>query len=67
MSQYTPDSLLNRKEAAEFLGVVPHTLEVWATTKRYPLPYVRIGRLVKYRYSDLLAFVERNTIVGGQS
>ena len=60
MTQYTPDSLLNRKEAAEFLGIVPHTLEVWATTKRYNLPYIRVGRIVKYRYSDLLAFVEQN-------
>lgn len=53
--------LLNRKEAAEFLGTTEGTLAVWATTKRYNLPMVKIGRLVKYRLSDLEAFIERRT------
>lgn len=56
------EKLLTRKEAAEFLGLTEHTLAVWASNKRYDLPYVKVGRLVKYRYSDLLAFVERNTL-----
>lgn len=62
MPQYTNDSLLSRQEAAEFLGLEKHTLEVWATTKRYKLPYVKIGRLVKYRYADLLTFINRNLV-----
>lgn len=53
------ECLLTRQQAAEFLGVKEHTLAVWACSKRYNLPYVKIGRLVKYRYSDLLAFVEQ--------
>ena len=53
------ECLLTRKQAAEFLGVKEHTLAVWACSKRYDLPYVKVGRLVKYRYSDLLAFVDR--------
>jgi excisionase family DNA binding protein len=53
------ECLLTRRQAAEFLGVKEHTLAVWACNKRYTLPYVKVGRLVKYRYSDLLAFVER--------
>ena len=52
--------LVDRKVAAEFLGVKAHTLAVWATTNKYKLPYVKIGRLVKYRISDLEAFVEQN-------
>ncbi|MFW0778199.1 MAG: helix-turn-helix domain-containing protein [Rickettsiales bacterium] len=55
------ECLLTRKQAAEFLGVKEHTLAVWACNKRYTLPYVKVGRLVKYRYSDLLAFVEART------
>lgn len=55
------EKLLNRKEAADFLGVTEHTLAVWACNKRYNLPYVKVGRLVKYRYADLLVFIERNT------
>ena len=56
------DRLLTRKEAAEFLGVKKGTLEVWASTKRYPLPIVKIGRLAKYRLADLQKFIDQRTI-----
>lgn len=52
------DRLLSRKDAAKVLGVTEGTLAVWACTKRYNLPMVKIGRLVKYRYQDLLNFIE---------
>jgi excisionase family DNA binding protein len=54
--------LLNRKQAAEYLGVKPHTLSVWACCKRYCLPYIKVGRLVKYRKHDLDAFLSSRTI-----
>ena len=54
--------LLTRKEASEYLGVTERTLAVWASVKRYNLPYVKVGRLVKYRRADLDAFIERRTI-----
>lgn len=56
-----PD-FLTRKEAAEYLGITTRTLAVWACVKRYNLPYVKIGRLVKYRRSDLDIFIEKRTI-----
>lgn len=52
--------LLSREEAAQFLGVSKGTLEVWASTKRYDLPFIKIGRLAKYRMQDLLEFIENN-------
>lgn len=55
-------TLLTRTEAAAFLGVSKGTLEVWACTKRYPLPYVKVGRLVKYRLADLQAFIVARTV-----
>ena len=55
------EQLLNRKEAADYLGIKEHTLCVWASESRYDLRYVKVGRLVKYRLSDLAAFVARNT------
>tara|TARA_B100001564_G_scaffold285327_1_gene248212 strand:- start:2013 stop:2219 length:207 start_codon:yes stop_codon:yes gene_type:complete len=61
ITQLSQDKLLTRKEAAAFLGIGEHTLAVWACTKRYNLPYVKVGRLVKYRYSDLQAFLESRT------
>lgn len=55
-------SLLTRKEAAAFLGIRSNTLALWKSTKRYDLPVVMVGRLPKYRYGDLLEFVERRTV-----
>lgn len=56
--------LLSRKEAAAYLGVTPETLAVWHCTKRYSLPLVKIGRLAKYRKSDLDIFISKRTIGG---
>ena len=61
----TSSSLKSRKEAAIFLGISPQTLAVWACTRRYDLPWVKIGRCVKYRQCDLDDFIERN-VVGGE-
>jgi excisionase family DNA binding protein len=57
-----PNKLLNRQEAADYLGVTKGTLEVWASTGRYNLPFVKIGRLAKYRFGDLLDFISARTI-----
>ena len=64
--QVISSDLLTRQQAAEFLGVKAQTLAVWATTKRYPLPYVRVGSRVRYRRSDLERFIE-SRVVGGVS
>lgn len=53
--------LLTRKQAADYIGVKPHTLAAWACNQRYDLAYVKIGRLVKYRKADLDAFIQKNT------
>lgn len=55
-------NLLNTSQAAQYLGVTVSTLEVWRCTKRYPIPFVKVGRLVKYRQSALDAFLESRTI-----
>ncbi|MCB0832176.1 MAG: helix-turn-helix domain-containing protein [Bacteroidetes bacterium] len=55
---YSPSDLLSRQEAAEYLGVAEQTLAVWKCTGRYDLPYVKIGKLVKYRKTDLDRFIE---------
>ena len=59
------DRLLTRQEAAEFLGVTVSTLAVWACTGRYDLPYVKIGGVIRYRLSDLVAFLERHLVNSG--
>ncbi len=52
--------LLTRTEAAAYLGIAPHTLAVWACTRRYPLPFVKVGRCVRYAVSDLDRFILRH-------
>lgn len=56
------ERLLTRKEAAKLLGVKEMTLAIWKTNNRYNLPVVKVGRLAKYRYSDLMAFIEKGTV-----
>jgi hypothetical protein len=51
-------ALLNQAAAATALDVSPGTLAVWRCTGRYPLPFVKVGRKVRYRAGDLLAFLE---------
>lgn len=64
VSRFQSD-LLTRREAAAYLGVTPETLAVWASTRRYPLRFVKIGRLAKYRKSDLDTFINSRTISCG--
>jgi excisionase family DNA binding protein len=54
--------LFNTAYAAQYLGVTPKTLEVWRCTKRYNIPFIKVGRLVKYRKADLDAFLESRTV-----
>jgi len=56
------DVLLDERAAAEFLGLRPNTLSVWRCSRRYPLPWVRIGSRVRYRFRDLEAFVRARTV-----
>lgn len=57
----TPD-LLSNLDAAAYLGVTPRTLEVWRCTKRHAIPYIKVGRLVKYRRTDLDAWLKAQTV-----
>ena len=49
--------LMTRKEAAAYLGVSEITLAIWCSTRRYNLRVYKIGRLAKYKKSDLDAFI----------
>jgi len=57
--------LLTPTEASERLGVPVGTLCVWRCTKAVPIPYVKLGRSVRYRAEDLDRFVAENTIKAG--
>ena len=56
------ERMLNEVEAAEMLGLRPGTLNVWRSTRRVNIPFVKIGRAVRYRMSDLHDFIAKRTV-----
>lgn len=54
----TDPVLLTEDEAAHLLKIQPATLATWRVKGRPNLPFVRVGRCVRYRLQDILAFIE---------
>ena len=52
------ESLASPKAVAKDLNVTEGTLQVWRSTGRYDLPYIKIGGKVMYRISDVNRFIE---------
>lgn len=57
--------LLDDRQAAAALDVKASTLCVWRSTGRYSLPFVKVGRKVRYKAGDLAAFLESRTHANG--
>jgi predicted site-specific integrase-resolvase len=57
--------LIDESQAAIILGVTPGTLQVWRSTGRYSIPFVKVGRLVRYRVSVLNEWLESRTRASG--
>ena len=58
----TRPKLLTEAEAADYLSVEPQTLCAWRCTRRYNLRFIKVGRLVRYRFEDLEAFLAERTV-----
>lgn len=56
-----PPLQVDDRDAARVLGVKTSTLAVWRSTGRYDLPYMKVGRLIRYRVSDLADFLAKFT------
>ena len=56
--------LLRPEEAAKLLQVSRGTLDVWRSTKRYPLRYVKVGGKIRYRLEHIQEFLELRTHSG---
>lgn len=57
--------LLDEQQAAITIDVTPGTLSVWRSTGRYKLPFIKVGRKVRYRRADLEAWLESRTRANG--
>ena len=53
---------METEEAAAVLGVSPKTLEKDRSTRSLGVPFVKIGRSVGYRRSDLRAFIAARVV-----
>ena len=53
--------LLDERSAAKAIDVAPNTLAVWRSTGRYKLPFIKVGRKVRYRREDLLVWLSERT------
>jgi predicted DNA-binding transcriptional regulator AlpA len=51
-----PEELISNLKAAKMIGVAPATLVDWRSSKRGPR-YVKVGRLVYYRRSDICTWL----------
>lgn len=63
----TDTDLITEPEAARALGVSPGTLKAarlhrLQSNPLRDLPHVRIGRAVRYRRSDIVAWIEANIV-----
>lgn len=61
-----PDKpLLTDEEAAYVLDVEPDSLPVFRSTGRHQIPFIKIGRNVRYRRADLEAWLQSHTHATG--
>lgn len=53
------DKMMDPKAAAAYLGTTPATLATYRCRKTIDLPYYKVNSAVRYRKSDLDAFLAR--------
>ena len=56
------DERLDTPQAAGYIGIKSHTLEIWRSTGRHRIPYIRVGRLIRYRQSALDSWLASRTV-----
>jgi excisionase family DNA binding protein len=57
--------LVDEITAAEILDLAPGTLSVWRSTGRYAIPFIKVGRKVRYSRTALNAWLESRTRTTG--
>lgn len=57
-----PDRLVDEREAARLLGLSVRSLQGWRVKRSDGPPFVKCGRAVRYRWRDLVDWMDRNTV-----
>jgi excisionase family DNA binding protein len=58
------ENLLDKKQVADLLKISVKTLDAWISQGRVPQP-LRIGRMIRFRQSEVQAFIQ-NLSAGGE-
>ena len=61
------EALMNVNEFSKYSGFSVHTIYEWISEKRLPLPLYRFGRSVRFKKSDINAWIESHRIAGQNS
>jgi excisionase family DNA binding protein len=56
----TEQRLVGLQEIAVYLNIKPSTIYAWVNQKR--LPYIKIGRLVKFDLQDIDAWIQERKV-----
>jgi predicted DNA-binding transcriptional regulator AlpA len=59
--QSDPDALLTEVQVGQLLGLSIRTLQAWRVRRAGP-PFVQVGRAIRYRRSDLVSWIDANTM-----
>ena len=59
----TTNTLMLPDDAAAYMAIKPRQLQLDRTTKR-SIPFVKVGRLVRYKKVDLDAYISAQTVGG---
>ena len=63
MNTHTENTLKTPEQAAAYLAISERQLQLDRVTKRQ-IAFVKVGRLVRYKQSDLDAFIKAQTVGG---
>jgi len=55
------DILITTDDAAKILSIPAATLTKWRSTGQNNIPFVKIGRAVRYRTKDLREWLDKNS------
>jgi hypothetical protein len=61
LSDLPADSRLTPLQAAQILNISKDTLQIWRSTGRHNLPYVKVGGRVNYRVGDIRDWLTRRS------
>ena len=63
MKKLSEEKLLSTTQVAELFQTTVGTLALWRSSGRYGIPYIKIGRKVFYRESEIEMWLKSRTYV----